>query len=177
MKTAPIFVVLAVGAMLGWFSPDVADTAGTFSAQGGGDLLPEGGQSRLDVVQQEGWSPDVVLQRASDGHFYADVTVDGATSRMLIDTGASIIALTGKDAAAIGIQWDEADVVPVARGAGGTVHGVHVTLDNVHLGGIEASGVRAVVVPEGLGVSLLGQSFLSTIDKVEIGRDKMVLGG
>ena len=61
--------------------------------------------------------------------------------------------------------------------ASGTVYGVPVTLAKVRLGGFETSGVRAVVVPEGLEVSLLGQSFLSQIDKVEIQQDNMILGG
>lgn len=177
MKGAPIFVVLAVGAMVGWFSPDATDTAGRSSAQSGGPAAEEA-QRRLEMVQQQQWyAGDVALQRAPDGHFYADVTVAGATRHMLVDTGASVIALTGEDAEAMGVQWDQAQVRPIASGASGPVYGVPVTLDNVQLGRLEASGVEAVVVPEGLGVSLLGQSFLSRIDKVEIDQDSMVLGG
>lgn len=178
MKAAPIFVILAAGSALGWFSPDIADTGGTFSAESGGEVAGAHEQDRLDVVRQQQWyAGNVVLPRANDGHFYADVTVDGATRNMLVDTGASVIALTGADAAAMGIQWDEAAVRQIGSGASGAVYGVPVTLANVQLGRLKASGVEAVVVPKGLGVSLLGQSFLSQIDKVEIDQDKMVLGG
>ena len=178
MKAAPIFIVIAAGSMLGWFSPDVPAT-GTFAEQAGDDALPLHAPSRRDTLQQQQqWSAsEVVLERSGDGHFYADVAIDGSTSNMLVDTGASVIALTGDDAAAMGVTWDEADVRPVASGASGAVYGVHVRLDNVRLGGLEASGVDAVVVPEGLDVSLLGQSFLSRIEKVEIDRERMVLGG
>ena len=44
------------------------------------------------------------------------------------------------------------------------------------LGGHEARNVRAVIVPDGLAVSLLGQSFLTTIQPVRIEDDRMVLG-
>lgn len=120
---------------------------------------------------------ELILPRADDGHFYAEVTVDGAHATMLVDTGASVIALTGEDARAIGINWEPGDVRPVARGANGAVHGVHVTLDAVRLGDFEADGVAAIVVPEGLPISLLGQSFLSRIERVQIGPREMMLGG
>ncbi len=118
-----------------------------------------------------------MLPRAADGHFYADVTVEGVTKEMLIDTGASVIALTGPDAEAMGLYWTEADVAPVARGASGTVYGVPITLNLVQLGDFEAQAVEAVIVPRGLGVSLLGQSFLSQVGRVEIEGEQMVLGG
>ena len=116
------------------------------------------------------------LVRAPNGHFYADAAVDGASLEFLVDTGASVVALTGTDARTAGLVWSAADVRPVARGASGPVHGVEVSLDTVTLGGHEARNVRAVIVPEGLPVSLLGQSFLTTIQPVRIAGDRMVLG-
>lgn len=118
------------------------------------------------------------LPRAADGHFYADATVNGGSRvNFLVDTGASMVALTGADASAAGIYWSDADVQMVARGASGPVYGVAITLDRVSLGGHEARNVSAIIVPEGLGISLLGQSFLSTIQPVRIDSDRMVLGG
>ena len=43
--------------------------------------------------------------------------------------------------------------------------------------GIEAQGVEAAIIPEGLDISLLGQSFLSKIENVQISGDEMRLGG
>ena len=57
----------------------------------------------------EGGPADVLLLREPDGHFYADVSVGGATARMLVDTGASVIALTAEDANRLGIAWSDAD--------------------------------------------------------------------
>lgn len=124
------------------------------------------------------WSAgETVLSRSGNGHFYADVTINGAPVNLMVDTGASMIALTGADARAAGLSWHEADIRPVAQGASGPVYGVNVQLDNVVLGGHEARDVHGVIVPEGLGVSLLGQSFLRTIEPVRIEGDRMVLGG
>ena len=116
------------------------------------------------------------LPRAADGHFYADARVNGTPVRFLVDTGASTIALTGRDAAAMGLAWDPAAVVMVAQGASGPVYGVTVMLDRVELGHHSATQVPAMVVPEGLGISLLGQSFLSTVPAVKMAGETMVLG-
>ena len=50
-------------------------------------------------------------------------------------------------------------------------------IERLQLGGLEVENVGAIVVPEGLGISLLGQSFLSQIERVEMDRNRMVLGG
>lgn len=133
---------------------------------------------RAEALQTDAWnSGETRLPRADDGHFYADVVANGAPSHMLVDTGATLVALTGEDAEAMGITWDAADIKPVGKGANGTVYGFPVTLDSVQLGQSELRAVRAMVVPEGLGISLLGQSFLGRIGHVEMKRDAMVLGG
>lgn len=117
------------------------------------------------------------LRRAGDGHFYAGVTANGRPVTMLVDTGASVVALTGQDARAIGLSWSPGDVGVVGTGAGGPIRGVKVTLERVSLGAHEARGVAAVIIPDGLPISLLGQSFLATVDPVRIERDRMTLGG
>lgn len=123
-----------------------------------------------------GWGgQEIVLDRRDDGHFYVEAMVEGTPVQFLVDTGATTIALTGSDAEAIGIDWNLDDVVPVARGAGGTVHGVRVTLNDVRIGDFEARNIDAAVIPEGLPVSLLGQSFLKEVPDLAIQDDQMVL--
>jgi len=148
----------------------------------GGDGDAEGGaaaespESTASTASEAGWgAQDVTLDRRDDGHFYAEGMVEGTPVQFLVDTGASTIALTGRDAEAIGIYWSEDDIVPVARGAGGMVHGVQVTLDDVRIGDFEAHGIEAAVIPDGLPISLLGQSFLKQVPDVAIQGDMMVL--
>jgi len=115
------------------------------------------------------------LLRDADGHFYADGRVQGAKVRFLLDTGASVVALTAADARAAGIWWSAADVRPVARGAGGVVRGVPTRLAEVEVDGIRRANVAAVVIPEGLETSLLGQSWLSRVGNLEIAGDRLTL--
>ncbi len=121
------------------------------------------------------YQDDHTLTRESDGHFYANVTVAGAPLRMMVDTGASVIALTAADAQAAGLNWSESDVRVIGRGASGDVRGVPTMLGDVEVGGMNARNVQAVIIPEGLDISLLGQSYLSSISNVEISEDRMIL--
>ena len=119
-------------------------------------------------------SDGVILRRQPDGHFYADTQINGTSVRMLVDTGASGIALTRDDArrAGVGISIGMPNIV--GEGAGGAIKGEYVTLNRVSLGSESAETMQAVVL-DGGGQSLLGQSFLSKFASVEIHGDTMVL--
>ncbi len=173
----PLACVLLAGGLVGLAMPVISDDAAKNDASGESD--DAGDRNQLAALSTQSatatWDENVSLERERDGHFYADVAVDGVSSRMLVDTGASVIALTGDDAMAMGLFWDDSEVGPVAQGANGTVYGVHTKLRHVRVGNFEAQDVHAMIIPEGLGISLLGQSFLSTINSVEIANDRMML--
>lgn len=84
------------------------------------------------------------------------------------------MALTGEDAREIGLSWTEDELQSIARGASGAVFGKHVVIDRMQIGNVQATNVRAAIVPKGLNVSLLGQTFLARIGSVNIRDDKMV---
>ncbi|MGB3167005.1 MAG: TIGR02281 family clan AA aspartic protease [Alteraurantiacibacter sp.] len=172
----PLAAVLIAGGFLGLAAPHIADSG---EASASGDAAEsEAGATTLPVIAEPrsyGWAHSTALDREYDGHFYADTVVDGVPVRMLVDTGASVIALTGQDAAALGLYWGRDEVVPVAQGASGPVYGVTTSLSHVRVGEFEARNVEAMIIPEGLPISLLGQSFLSTVKTVRIEGDRLVL--
>ena len=116
----------------------------------------------------------VELRRSGDGHFYADVAINGSTVRALVDTGASAIALSREDARSAGIATSVGMPNVVGEGADGEVYGEIVTLESVALGHRTAEDMPAVVLNSGQQ-TLLGQSFLARFDSVEIRGDTMVL--
>src|SRR5689334_61758 len=133
--------------------------------------------SRAEAAVQNVASLDdgsVQLQRNANGHFYADVEINGAQVHMLVDTGATGIALSRDDARKAGIATSIGMNDVVGEGADGAVHGEYVKLDNVALGGTTATGLEAIVLNGG-SQSLLGQEFLARFDSVEIHGDTMVL--
>ena len=117
---------------------------------------------------------ELVLTRASDGHYYADAEVNGAPVRFLIDTGTTTIALSQDDAKNAGIEVAPIEYELIGEGASGMVRGKHVTLDKIALNGVEQDGAKAAVV-EGTSTSLLGAQFLDTMDEIVIRKGEMTL--
>src|SRR3546814_4446547 len=72
---------------------------------------------------------------------------------MMVDSGASIVALTRRDAEAIGIDVDSLPIGGMARTAGGDVPMRTVTLGSVVVEGIEVRQVPAAVIDADMGVS------------------------
>jgi aspartyl protease family protein len=117
---------------------------------------------------------EIILDRHDDGHFYADVEINGTPIEMLVDTGASGVALSEADARKTGIATTIGMSDHVGEGAGGAVYGNVVRIDRIRLGDTEAEGVDGVVLRGG-DMSLLGQDFLRRFESVEIKGDRMVL--
>jgi aspartyl protease family protein len=137
-----------------------ADSAATLKANRGPEFSSQDGSIALD--------------RAADGHFYADVRINGNEVHMLMDTGASGIALSRDDARTVGLAPSIGMNDVVGEGADGVVRGEYVKLDRVELGPLTAAGLDAVVLNSGQQ-SLLGQSFLGKFASVQIEGDRMVL--
>jgi aspartyl protease family protein len=114
------------------------------------------------------------LARLENGHFYADPSINGQPVHVVVDTGASFVALTERDAQRIGIAFSPSQYEVVGTGASGPVRGKLIALDRIDLDGKEVRNVRGAVL-EGLDISLLGQSYLSRIGSVQMSGDEMVL--
>lgn len=116
----------------------------------------------------------LTLDRDRSGQFHVSVGINGSQTRFLVDTGADSVALTVADAQAAGIDVNPNGFQPIIRTASGTGYGTLVNLDRLELGPTELRNVGAVVVKD-LDVSLLGQSVLARMGKIELQGDKMVL--
>ena len=113
--------------------------------------------------------------RAPDGHFYADVRVNGATIRMLVDTGATTVLLSRADAQRAGIQVAAGDFTSIGQTVSGDIALKSVTIDRIALGPVVGYDVPAMVAEGDVPVSLLGQSFLERVGRVEIEGSQLVL--
>jgi len=94
----------------------------------------------------------------------------------MVDTGASVIALTARDATMLGIQPAERDYVAIVNTANGTVRAAPVQLGMVEIEDLVAHDVDALVLPDrALSENLLGLSFLSRLRRFEYSGGKLVL--
>jgi aspartyl protease family protein len=105
--------------------------------------------------------------RAADGHYWAEAMIDGRAVRVLVDTGASVVALTRDDAARLGLKLEAEDFSRTVQTASGPARAAAVTLKSVAVSGAEIRGVEALVVEKGLAQSLLGMSYLGRLSAFE----------
>ena len=165
------FILFVVIGVMAAFAGQLRSAGGASPAAPTGET--ESGTSTSTFAYSSA-SDELVLDRRTDGHFYADVEVNGVPISMLVDTGASSVALTAEDARRAGIATSIGMNEVIGEGAGGAVQGELVTIERVRLAGIEQSGVQAAVLKGG-STSLLGQSVLRDFDSVEIRGDQMHL--
>jgi aspartyl protease family protein len=94
----------------------------------------------------------------------------------MVDTGASVIALTEREAGRLGVRPSQNDYIAQVRTANGTVKAAPITLNSVDIGGLVVRDVQALVVPgNALGENLLGLSYLTRLKRFEYAKGKLVL--
>jgi len=140
-----------------------------------GELLPG---SAMTIEQSAGGLTEIRIRKRLDGHFNANVAVNGKQIAMIVDTGASSIVLTPEDAAKAGIDTRNlAYNIPVLT-ANGRTFAARVRLDKVAIGPLDRTNVDALVAKHGaMTQSLLGMSFLSRLRSYEFSGDFLTLRG
>ena len=115
-------------------------------------------------VAQDG--SQITLPRAPDGHYYLTALVNGTPVRFVVDTGASQVVLTQKDAESAGIALADLVYSGRANTANGRVRIAPVRLDSIDVDGVEMRNIRASVNEGQMGTSLLGMTYLSPIPEI-----------
>jgi aspartyl protease family protein len=140
-----------------------------------GELLPG---AAMTVEQSAGGLTEVRIRKRLDGHFTANVEINGAKIAMIVDTGASTIVLRPEDAKKAGIDVSRLTYrVPVLTANGRTL-AARVRLEEAAIGPLDRKKVDALVAqPGALTQSLLGMSFLSRLRSYEFSGDFLTLRG
>jgi len=102
------------------------------------------------------------------GHYFVRAEVNGVPIVFMVDTGATDVAITQKDAARIGLKVAELHYDMPYDTANGTAYGARVSLNSVEIGPIKVSNIKGSVLPEGLNFSLLGMSFLNRLSGYKV---------
>lgn len=106
------------------------------------------------------------------GHFLGEAYINGSPVKFLLDTGATSIALSGKEARRLGLQYLGGDI-GYAQTANGAVKMYRISLNTVKIGGIVMHQVEAAVLEgDSPPIVLLG---MSALNRLQMERDGMVL--
>jgi aspartyl protease family protein len=134
---------------------------------------------RMARLEAQGFA-DNALERGTgavakgpDGHFWADADVNGKPVHFLVDTGATAVALTPEDAERLGFKPRDLKYGYDVTTAGGGTRAAAVTLASISINGARLENVQALVVSDGLDVSLLGMSYLGRLTRFEATRDTL----
>lgn len=116
------------------------------------------------------------LQANSSGHFITEASINGHDIAVLVDTGATAVALSYEDASDAGLRPGSLDYnVPVST-ANGMAQAARVKLDEIAIDGVEVEDVEALVLPEGaLQGTLLGMTFLSRLSSFRVEDGVLIL--
>jgi aspartyl protease family protein len=114
------------------------------------------------------------VPRAPDGHYYLTLEVAGTPVEFMVDTGATNVVLSRRDAERVGVDLDGLMYLGQAQTANGTVRTARVRLDDVTLGPWRDDRIAAWVNEGEMDGSLLGMDYLGQFH-VELAGDRMVL--
>lgn len=115
------------------------------------------------------------IPKSADGHYWADARVNGAKVRFLVDTGATAVALSPRDAARLGFPPSSLTYGHKVMTASGEARAAKVQLESVSVDGAKVEAVDAYVIERGLDTSLLGMTYLGRLEKFEATRTALIL--
>lgn len=121
------------------------------------------GTNRMEIAESE------------SGSYNVYGAVNGTQVHFMVDTGASDIVLTPSDARKIGLDLDKLTYDKPYGTANGVSYGASVLLDEVTVGGIHFTKVRASVNRTEIGDSLLGMAFLRRLKSFSFADHRLVL--
>lgn len=130
---------------------------------------------RVGVDSQEVTGEEVRLRMSPDGHFWAQVTLNGVETRMLVDSGATLTTLSTETAARAGIGPTPGLAPIFARTGNGIVQAQPASVDDFRLGGLTASDLKVAISPNLGPVDILGMNVLVRLASWRVEGQTMIL--
>ena len=129
----------------------------------------------LNLGGQEVVGRETRVRMSPDGHFWVRATIGGVERRLMVDSGATVTALSTKTAEAAGLK-PKAGLVPVVlQTANGAVRAETATVDELRFGNVVARDLAVVVSPAFGDMNVLGMNFLSRLKSWRVEGSTLVL--
>lgn len=119
--------------------------------------------SGLGLDSQKVVGEEVRIPLSRDGHYWAQVTINGVERRMLVDSGATVTAISSRTADQAGVSATAGLVPVLIHTANGTVQAKTGTVETLNLGSIQARDLKVVISPNLGPIDVLGMNFLSQL--------------
>ena len=137
---------------------------------------------RIDVaVPQLGLPQQVVeggetrVPLAADGHFWLRAEVNGRPANFLVDTGATLTAVSQELADEVGLEPRRGGIPVRIDTANGSIAAQLTTIENLSFGNVRAGGIDAVIVPNMGPTNVIGMNVLSRLGSWRVEGQEMIL--
>ncbi len=115
-----------------------------------------------------------IVDRATDGLFYIDGSINDVPIKFAIDTGASVVVLNANDAERIGLKSERSSTHHIRTAAGySAMKWSHA--DNLMIAGKRLGKIDVAVMEGGPTVSLLGLNAISRLETVVIKNNQLII--
>lgn len=131
--------------------------------------------SVLQLNDQQVVGQEVRIRMSEDGHFWAKVAIAGVERRMLIDSGATVTALSVQTAAAAGLKVEKPMFPLLIQTANGQISAETAMIPELRLGNVAARDLSVVVSSAFGETDVLGMNFLSRLKSWRVEGRTLVL--
>ena len=131
--------------------------------------------AKLGLDDQQVSGKELRVKMSSDGHFWVVASINGVKRRMLIDSGATVTAISEATARAADIDAGTGLAPVVLRTANGSTAARTGSIDELRVGNIMARNLKIVTAPGLGGLDVLGMNFLSKLQSWRVEGQTLVL--
>lgn len=138
--------------------------------------------SRFDVAVPELGMPKQIVEGgetrvrlAGDGHFWIRADVNGTQADFMVDTGATLTAVSEATAQAAGLLPRAGGLPVTLTTANGSVDAHLTSIDRMRFGNVEARGIDAVIAPNLGRMNVLGMNLLSRLASWRVEGDTLIM--
>ena len=131
--------------------------------------------AKLGLDDQQVSGKELRVNMSSDGHFWVVASINGVKRRMLIDSGATVTALSEATTRAADIDAGSGLAAVVLRTANGSTPARTGSIDELRVGNIVARNLKIVTAPGLGGLDVLGMNFLSKLQSWRVEGQTLVL--
>ena len=130
---------------------------------------------KLNMDSQQIVGDEVRIRMSPDGHFWARARIAGIDRRMLVDSGATVTALSSATADKAGLKLRDEVFPVIIRTANGTITAKTSTVPELRLGDIVARDLTVIVAPAFGDFDVLGMNFLSKLKSWRVEGSTLIL--
>lgn len=130
---------------------------------------------KLGLDNQQVAGKELRVRMAPDGHFWVVASLNGVRTRMLIDSGATVTAISEETARQAQIDTGRGLTPVVLRTANGMTPAETGSIDELRMGNIVARHLRVVTAPGLGGLDVLGMNFLSRLESWRVEGRTLIL--